>query len=107
MDSIQITPLLQLYDIFIRGAEKKELTAALLLDLSAAFDVVDHRLLLQKLELYNFSSNTVSWFKSYLADRKQLVTVMTSRMQEKKVRVYCMQMMTLILLVIKIQRSLQ
>ena len=45
------TAITQLYDIFIRGAENKELTAALLLDLSAAFDVVDHQILLQKLEL--------------------------------------------------------
>ena len=77
------TAITQLYDIFIRGAEKKELTAALLLDLSAAFDVVDHQLLLQKLELYNFSPNTVSWFKSYLVDRKQLVTV-ESRLSDPK-----------------------
>ena len=40
------TAIAQLYDIFIRGAENKELTAALLLDLSAAFDVVDHQILL-------------------------------------------------------------
>ena len=77
------TAITQLYDIFIRGAEKKELTAALLLDLCAAFDVVDHQLLLQKLELYNFSPNTVSWFKSYLVDRKQLVTV-ESRLSDPK-----------------------
>ena len=34
--------LSHLYDIWIRGAEETELTAALLFDLSAAFDVVDH-----------------------------------------------------------------
>ena len=47
------TAVSQLYDIFIRGAENKELTVAFLLDLSAAFDVVDNQILLQKLELYN------------------------------------------------------
>ena len=58
------TAITQLYDIFIRGAENKELTAALLLDLSAAFDVVDHQLHLQKIELYNCTPNTVSWIRS-------------------------------------------
>ena len=77
------TAITQLYDIFIRGAENKELTAALLLDLSAAFDVVDHQILLQKLELYNFSPNTISWVRSYLVDRRQIVTV-ESRLSDPK-----------------------
>ena len=59
----QPTAITQLYDIFIRGAENKELTAALLLDLSAAFDVVDPQILLQKMEQYNFSQNSISWFR--------------------------------------------
>ena len=77
------TAIAQLYDIFIRGAENKELTAALLLDLSAAFDVVDHQILLHKLRLYNFSPNTISWIKSYLEDRRQIVTV-ESRLSDPK-----------------------
>ena len=36
------TAISQIYDFWIRAAENKELTAALLLDLSAAFDVVEH-----------------------------------------------------------------
>ena len=69
------TALCQLYDFWIRAAESKELSAALLLDLSAAFDVVDHKILLDKLELYNFSAETLSWFKSYLENRRQIVVV--------------------------------
>ena len=72
-----------LNDIFIRGAENRELTAALLLDLSAAFDVVDHQILLQKLELYNFCPNSISWFRSYLEGRSQIVTV-ESRLSDPK-----------------------
>ena len=45
------------------------------MDLSAAFDVVNHRILLEKLELYNFSPSTLQWFKSYLEDRTQYVLV--------------------------------
>ena len=77
------TALSQLYDIWIRGAEDKELSAVLLLDLSAAFDVVDHQILLDKLELYKFSPKTVAWFKSYLEGRKQIVMV-ESKMSDPK-----------------------
>ena len=69
------TAINQIYDFWIRSAEDTELTAALLLDLSAAFDVVDHQILLDKLELYNFSPEAISWFRSYLQDRKQVVIV--------------------------------
>ena len=74
-----------MYDFWIRGAEKTELTAALLLDLSAAFDVVDHRILLDKVQLYNFSPKTISWFKSYLEDRKQIVVVESKLSDPKEV----------------------
>ena len=47
----------------------------MLLDLSAAFDVVNHEILLEKLQLYNFSPETLQWFKSYLSDRSQYVMV--------------------------------
>ena len=69
------TAIAQLYDFWIRKAEDTELSAALLLDLSAAFDVVDHKILLDKLKLYGFSDKTIAWFKSYLENRKQVVIV--------------------------------
>ena len=69
------TAISQLYDLWIRAAENKKLTAALLLDLSAAFDVVDHSILLDKLKLYNFSQQAIDWFQSYLGGRKQVVMV--------------------------------
>ena len=69
------TALLQLYDMWLMAAEDTELSAALLLDLSAAFDIVDHEILITKLKEYNFSQEACSWFESYLADRKQTVQV--------------------------------
>ena len=44
------TALIQLYDMWLEAAENQELTGALLLDLSAAFDIVDHSIFLRKLE---------------------------------------------------------
>ena len=62
------TALIQLYDKWITAVENGEFTAALLLDLSAAFDLVDHQILLGKLRLYNFTDETIAWFTSYLHD---------------------------------------
>ena len=67
------TALVQLHDIFLQAAESKNLTAALLLDQSAAYDLLDHNILLQKLAAYNFDDDTICWFRSYLSERSQAV----------------------------------
>ena len=41
----------------------------------AAFDMVNHSLLIQKLELYGFESNIIQWIQSYLSDRSQCVCI--------------------------------
>ena len=47
----------------------------ILIDLQKAFDTLDHSILLGKLGLLSFSSDTISWFKSYLSNRTFLVNV--------------------------------
>ena len=79
------TAISQIYDFWIQAAEKTELTAALLLDLSAAFDVVNHEILLDKLKLYNFSPKTIAWFRSYLEGRKQVVVVESKTSDPKEI----------------------
>ena len=54
----------------IKGFQNGFYTAALFLDLSKAFDTLEHDVLLMKLEKYGIRGTVLSWFKSYLCDRK-------------------------------------
>jgi hypothetical protein len=69
------TALIQMYDVWLKSLEAGELAGVCFLDMSAAFDIVNHSLLLKKLELYGFDSNVVVWISSYLADRTQCVNI--------------------------------
>ncbi|WP_419612639.1 reverse transcriptase domain-containing protein, partial [Thiolapillus sp.] len=47
-----------------------------LLDLSAAFDTIDHNILLHRLEhAFGITGTALSWIRSYLSDRDQTVVV--------------------------------
>ncbi len=46
---------------------------AVFLDLKKTFDTVHHDILLNKLKAYNFSDETIAWFRSYLENREQWV----------------------------------
>ena len=69
------TALIQLHNMFLEASENKRLSAVLLLDQSAAYDLLDHKILLDKLFRYNFDKDSVTWFQSYLKKRSQSVQV--------------------------------
>ena len=69
------TALLQMYDTWVEAQSEGEISAVIMLDMSAAFDVVDHNILLAKMKLYGFSECSTSWLTSYLTNRSQSVLI--------------------------------
>ena len=64
------TAVTKVYSDILRAADDGKLSLLILLDLSAAFDLFDHSILLKRLEsTYGFDGFTLEWFKNYLSDR--------------------------------------
>ena len=69
------TAMIQMYDSWVQATDKEELTGVCMLDMSAAFDIVDHGILLQKMKLYGFDDNAYNWMNNYLTGRSQAVYI--------------------------------
>ena len=69
------TSVIDTTDTILNAIDKKKLTAVVLLDLSKAFDSVNHETLILKLQDVRTSSRTLQWFRSYLSNRKQEVWI--------------------------------
>ncbi len=65
--------LLDLYDKISEAIDKREVAVGVFLDLSKAFDTVNHNILFEKLEYYGVRGIALSWIKSYFSNRKQFV----------------------------------
>ena len=72
---ISRTAIIEMYDRWVESIEKGDMAGVMMIDLSAAFDLVDHQLLLQKLELMGFEKSAIVWMWSYLYARSQCVYV--------------------------------
>ena len=60
-------------DRVISALDNKDLPISIFMDLSKAFDTLDHTTLLHKLRYYGINGMTLNWFYSYLSNRSQYV----------------------------------
>ncbi len=66
--------LLLLQDKLTNAIDNGEYAIGLFLNLSKAFDTIDHKILADKLKFYGIRGVVLKWFESYLSNRKQFVS---------------------------------
>ena len=70
------TALLKIHSDILASMDAGKVTALALLDLSAAFDTIDHTILLSRLDdWFGVTGKALNWFKSYLTGRCQRITI--------------------------------
>ena len=76
--------VVHLFDQIYESFENDNYTLGVFIDLSKAFDTVDHSILLKKLEMYGVNTTNLTWFACYLNGRKQYIKVTESADTLKK-----------------------
>ena len=75
-----------MYHDLLNNADKKYYSCCLFLDLSKAFDTVDHNILLRKMsDQFGIRGSTNKFFESYLSNRFQYVRINNSRLKKAKI----------------------
>ena len=67
--------IIQLVDETYENFEENKYTLGVFIDLAKAFDTVDHKILLRKMEIYGIGGITLKWFENYLKNRKQHIQI--------------------------------
>ena len=65
--------LIKLTDYILNNIDNGNLCGMVLVDLRKAFDLVDHELMMIKLDMYGCQGKELAWFKSYPSERFQSV----------------------------------
>ena len=72
-----------LLDNIITPLDHRKCVGGIFCDLTKAFDCVNHDILLHKLQYYGVRGNSLLWFKSYLANRKQKVCISANTLNQE------------------------
>jgi len=67
------TAIIELVTKLTDAIDKNKFTAGIFLDLSKAFDTVNHLIIITKLQHYGIRGVALKWFKNYLTNRNQVV----------------------------------
>ena len=67
--------LLEMLELRKKALDKGKSVGAIFMDLSKAFDTLNHDLILVKLEAYGFSKNSLNYIQSYLRNRLERTNV--------------------------------
>jgi hypothetical protein len=77
--------LVRVQNDFLVAADNHKVGLLVLLDLSAAFDTIDHKYMLQNLQLiHGIEGTALNWYRSYLSDRFQSVVIDGVQSRPKK-----------------------
>ena len=70
------TALIRVIDDLQNVIDRGDTSILCLLDLSSAFDTIDHKLLLHRLQsTFGFTGHVLNWFESYLTNRMQIIKI--------------------------------
>ena len=69
------TSLIEITNRIYEAIDNRDITSIMMVDQSAAFDCVEHALLLNKLQMYSISEESLGWISSYLSLRTQFVSI--------------------------------
>ena len=69
------TACLEFIDRIMKDLDDKKTPISVFIDLSKAFDTINHDILIGKLAHYNLDTTSLNWFRSYLSNRYQIVKI--------------------------------
>ena len=84
-----VTALVKLFDDLLWSMEKQKVNLLVAIDLSAAFEMVDHGILIDVLNTaFNIGGKSLDWFKSYLYPRSCKINIGESFSQQPRFKFF-------------------